>query len=310
MGDVREEHQLGVGGLLELLGNLIQLVLLLVQYGDLVLNLLILRLQFLVHGHLALVGFPQGGEQDEEDDYEQHENVGDGPLLVEADQAVVEDVRKPVKAPLPLGYLLRLELVGGVVRFVDHPAVELVLLLVWQPVEDVPRHIHDLVASGGVYEAGVDLPLADVVEAASRHGETVDSDYEGLLHEIVGADRVVHAGRHLVVHGENGVYVRDSEAVDDPAHLGVRHVPEIVGRSFGHHLYSGVLADSVHEAFISFSVRGGPAETPDDDHVAGIADVLGHISRKLPGQAVVVGPDEGRIVVGLDFPVEQNDRNP
>ena len=70
MGDVREEHQLGVGGLLELLGNLIQLVLLLVQYGDLVLNLLILRLQFLVHGHLALVGFPQGG--DEEDDYEQH----------------------------------------------------------------------------------------------------------------------------------------------------------------------------------------------------------------------------------------------
>ena len=205
------------------------------------------------------------------------------------------------------GNVVGLQLHDTGVLPVDHSRGQERFARIVAALEDVHGHLHHPVASGGVDKGGIQ-------SAGGHHLHPQPLARKGINANELHRRVAPHAGRGLTGSGGHGVVVGKHEVNARLApENGVKSLrgrlaePAGVGR--GHDVDVGVSLQRVEQTAVSVACRSGALQARQFHHVAPAAQAVGNVSAHLAPHAVVVGPDVGRVLLGIDFPVHQHHGN-
>ena len=314
VGDVGEERELGLRGLLQLLRQVDQLLLLLLQRLHLLADLLVLLVE--------LVDQPVACPHEEDEDNEhggqhQHEDERDVHhlLLALVAEGIAADAGIQLLGPaLLLGHLLHLGLEHADVGTVDEFRVQQVLPLVVDAHQDPAGDVDHDGAARRIDERGVDHAIEDVRDGARAFRREKGINADDLRQMLLLGRRVgvVHAGGHLVVEGEDqveGILLLGLR--EEPAHHPAGILTVEIGRLLGGngHLRGVPFHQRGEEALIPLGIRGRAAGAADEGYPLPASDDAHHIRTGDAADLAVVSPDEGGVLVAVHLAVIEDYRD-
>ena len=288
VADGGEELQLRVGGLLQFPGQQVQL--------------LVPPFQLRIEAPHAVVEKERDGKQQNQQGGQADEQVQDQPLRIVLGQGTVQ---------LGAHFLHHLPLVRDLMLLhEDHRRIVAVhegrfqhrLPGVLVPREDIHRQFHHQVAPGRIDVSSRQNAVQDILKPSFRQGVHAQQRQPVRLSEGFPG-----APGHPVILTEDRIECKPF--FHPPRHHAsaafLQPVPVVGSDQF----QAGMRRQRLRKALVPLGGRRRLPESLDLHYPALAAQDVGQVIAQDPADPHIVRPDEGGVLVGIDLPVEQDDRN-